>query len=168
MPENTNFRFINSYSSNGIKQNKDTRRDVRSYVARVSHTSAGAKGSTTRLKGDKHRSTVVCKYNCSRADGTENSQSTSRSPPSKTKKMIRHRRQRRRSPHRNSRHHPPTRTSIRPCLLQTNEHIRRQHHRRIPVDASHPCTSSRHIPLRLSPASLSTTNHSCRPSCTTT
>ena len=54
-----NFRFINSYSSKGVKPSKDTRRDVRSYVARVSHTT-GTKGHATRLKGDKHRSTVVC------------------------------------------------------------------------------------------------------------
>ncbi|ETN41404.1 uncharacterized protein HMPREF1541_03339 [Cyphellophora europaea CBS 101466] len=60
MPAATNYRFINSYSGNGSKPSKDARRDVRSYVARVSHT-AGTKDKVTRLKGDKHRSTVVCK-----------------------------------------------------------------------------------------------------------
>jgi hypothetical protein len=56
----TSFRFINSYSSKGVKPSKDTRRDVRSYVARISHNTTG-KGKSTRLKGDKHRSTIVCK-----------------------------------------------------------------------------------------------------------
>lgn len=54
-----NFRFINSYSSTGPKTAKDTRRDVRSYVARVSHTNT--KHRSGGLKDEKHGGTVVCK-----------------------------------------------------------------------------------------------------------
>lgn len=64
MPASTsenNFRFINSYSHKGIKTSKDTRRDVRSYVARISHTNSG-RGKAAQSRENGQRSKVICEF----------------------------------------------------------------------------------------------------------